>query len=168
MLSEYLGLLTLSCWHSLEHNQNAPSNRPLLRAHQPSPLTRGRQFRNVHRNLSGADTHTKPIQNPPDNQHTDVLRSAYDDRTNNPDSRTDHDRLLPSQDVREEARDERTEPASTRHRGSDAALDVGIRTCAGRGIGGNRARLEIAFVLGRAEDGGHLGLSVGLCMGKKM
>ena len=149
--------------YSLEHNQNSPGDCPLLRADQASPLTRRSQFRDIHRDLGRANTHTYSIQDPPDNKHPNVLRRGNDNGTHNPDNRTDHDRLFPSQDIRKETGDEGAEPATAGHGGGDAALDVGIRTGAGGRVGGNRARLEIAFVLGRAEDGGHLGyLSVGI------
>lgn len=59
--------------HLLEHDQYAPSDGPLLSPDQSTALTRGSEFGNVDRNLSGADTHTNTIDEPANDEHANVL-----------------------------------------------------------------------------------------------
>ncbi len=44
-------------WDILEHDQDTPSDRPLLTADQPATLGRRSQFRDVDRHLGRANAH---------------------------------------------------------------------------------------------------------------
>lgn len=47
-------------------------------------MDRTYNFRNVHRHLSGADTHTQTVDDTTDDQHRNVLGGADNDRSNAP------------------------------------------------------------------------------------
>ncbi len=75
-----------------------------------------------------------------------------------PDNRSNHDSLLPSQDIRNEARDQSTKPRSTGHGSSNTALHIWERTGTSLIIGERgteRTLVEVAEVLRGADDGRH-------------
>lgn len=75
-----------------------------------------------------------------------------------PDDGSDHDGLLSTHDIGDEARDQGSEPGTRGHRGSDTALDVWMRTgtCFVLGVGRTEGTLiEVAEVLMSADDGRH-------------
>lgn len=83
----------------LTHDHDAPSDCPLLHAHEATALRRRCDLGNVDWNLSRTDADTEAIDDATDDEHGDVLRGGCDDRTNHPDHSTDHDSLLAAEDV---------------------------------------------------------------------
>lgn len=67
-----------------------------------------------------------------------------------PDDGTDHDGLLTSEDIREVARNQGSQPGAAGHGSSNATLDVALRTLAWF-----IALVEIALVGIGANDGAH-------------
>ena len=90
-------------WAILEHDQDTPSDGPLLRTHETTTFARRSQLGDVDGNLRGADTDTEAIDDASHDKHGDVLGSADDDGANDPEDSSDHDSLLSAQDIREEA-----------------------------------------------------------------
>lgn len=81
-----------------------------------------------------------------------------DQKGNNlPDNRPNLDRSLPAKHIRQETRDQGTEPGATSHGGSDATLDIGMGTSTVHFTIFilDVALVEVAEVGFRADDGGH-------------
>lgn len=107
--------------------------------------------------MSGANTDGETVDEAADDEHGDVLGSTGDDGTNAPDDGTDLDGGFTTELVGDVAGDESTKEGSTRHGGSDTALDVGGGTRAAIWIIGVVGTLvEVAAVLLRGKTGGQL------------
>lgn len=75
----------------LEHDQNAPSNGPLLGTYKATSFAGWRQFRDVDRDLRRADTNTESVDDATDNEHADVLGCADNRGPDAPDHSSNHD-----------------------------------------------------------------------------
>lgn len=154
------------------HDENTPSNRPLLEANEATTFGRGRNLSNVDSNLSRLDTDTDTIDDATDDEHANVLSSTAEDRTDDPaqlvsnrltlpnfivaslpDDAAEHNRLLATKAIRERTRNQSTNPGTTSHCGDDTTLDESTRTSAAVFIG--NALVEIAAVRLFTQLGGH-------------
>jgi hypothetical protein len=133
------------------HDQDTPSNSPLLRSDNTTTLRRRRKLRNIHRDLRRADTNSHAIDQSPDNKHTNVLRSARDDGTDHPDRASNLNSATTTKLVGEVARYQCAQERTAWHRCGDATLDVGSRSraCLIRGSEwrSSRSLVEVASVL---------------------
>lgn len=125
-----------------------PSNCPLLSTHDPTTFGRGRQLGNVDGDLSRADSDRDAVDEAADDEHGNVLRSARDDGTNDPDDGADLDGAFTTKLVGEVAGYESTAEGATGHGSGDAALHVGRGARAALWVVGiGRALVEVAAVL---------------------
>jgi hypothetical protein len=68
-----------------------PGDGPLLKTDNLSSLARQWNLGEIDRNLGRADADTEAIYNTTDDEHGDILRSADDDTSNDPDDGSDLD-----------------------------------------------------------------------------
>jgi hypothetical protein len=94
----------------------------LLRADHTSTLTGGSQLGDVDGDLSRTDTDRETVDEATDDEHTDVLGSADEDGTDDPDDATNLDGALATEHIRERTRDESTEERTARHGSRDTTL----------------------------------------------
>jgi len=132
----------------VEHDHDSPGDGPLLRAHQATTLGRRRQFRDVDRDLGRADSDAEAVDDATNDEHGDVLRGGHDNAADYPDDGAEHDGFLAAEGVGDVTRAERGEPGSTRHGGSDSALNIRARA-----VAFTRALIKVTAVVfgGNAE-----------------
>ena len=82
------------------------------------------EFRDVDRDLSGADTDRETVDEATDDEHTDVLSGAGDDGTNDPDGTADLNSPATTELIRKVTRDESTDERATRHTISSQSLKI--------------------------------------------
>lgn len=141
----------------VKHDQNTPGNGPLLSADNTATFTGRRQFGDIDRNLSRADTDSKTIDKTTNDKHANVLRGANDGGTNDPDETTDLNSPLAAKNVREETRSKSADKGTTGHGSSDTTLSARSRTTTilRRGSSGIVGSLiKVAFVLICSKTGG--------------
>lgn len=68
----------------LEHDHDTPGDSPLLCADETTTLGGWSQFGDVDGDLSRTDTDRETVDDAPDDEHSDVLGSASDGRTDAP------------------------------------------------------------------------------------
>ena len=71
----------------LEHNQDPPGDGPLLGTYEPTTFGRRGDLGDVDGNLGGLNADTEPVDDATDDQHSNVLRRANEDRADDPDIR---------------------------------------------------------------------------------
>lgn len=91
------------------------SDRPLLGSYNTTAAGGRSEFRDVDRDLSGADTDRETVDEATDDEHADVLSGAGDDGTNDPDGTTDLNSPATTELIRKVTRDESTDERTTRH-----------------------------------------------------
>ena len=96
----------------------------LLSSDESSSLGGWCDFCDIDWNLCRANADRKTVDNTANDQHGNAIRSTDEDGADTPDHGTDLDSSLPSQDVRDETRDQCTKPRTTRHGSGDSSLDV--------------------------------------------
>lgn len=82
------------------------------------------EFRDVDRDLSGADTDRETVDEATDDEHTDVLSGAGDDGTNDPDGTSNLNSPAATELIRKVTRDESTDERATRHAVSSQLLKM--------------------------------------------
>ena len=75
-------------------DQDTPSNSPLLKRDNTTTNVLGGDLRLVNRNNHGRQTDCHSVDDTTNNQHGSVDGGALDDRSHNPDQRSQHDRAL--------------------------------------------------------------------------
>lgn len=70
--------------HLLVHNQDTPGNGPLLDTDKPASFRRRSKLTDIHGNLGRLNANSKAIDNTPDDEHADILRSANEGRSDHP------------------------------------------------------------------------------------
>jgi hypothetical protein len=116
------------------------------------PLGRRSQFGDVDWHLCAADTNAEAVDKSTSNKHTDILSSARNGRSNNPDSTANLDGAAATKLISQVTRNKRTNKGTTRHSRCDSTLDIGVRTRTflirvSRKFGAVGALVEVAAIL---------------------
>lgn len=170
--------------HILVHDQNTPGDGPLLGADETTTLGGRRKLRDVDRDLSGLNSDTETVDNTSGDEHTHVLGSADNNGADNPNRRlattvqhqlyrndatmppcndlpnntTNHNSILATKTIRNETRDESTEPRTTGHGSGNTTLSEGAETTTDVIVVEWRAprpMIEITLISRRADNGRH-------------
>jgi hypothetical protein len=86
-----------------------------LRSYNTTAAGGRSEFRDVDRDLSGADTDGETIDEATNDEHADVLGGTGNDGTDNPDGTTDLDSPATTELIRKVTRNESTDERATRH-----------------------------------------------------
>ena len=70
--------------HLLVHNEDTPSNGPLLETDETTSFTRRGQLGDVDRHLCRLDAHRESVDDTASNKHANVLRGTDNGRPNDP------------------------------------------------------------------------------------
>lgn len=106
----------------VKHDQDTPSDGPLLGADHLAPFGRLRQLRDVDGNLGAADTDGVAANEAADNELGDAERRAGDGAPDAPDDCADLDGPSAAKHVGEKARRKSTHEGAAGHGGGDASL----------------------------------------------
>ena len=125
-----------------------PSDCPLLSTDNATTLGRGGQFSDIDGNLGRADSDRNAVDEAADDEHGNVLGSARDDGTYDPDDGADLDGTFAAKLIGEVTGDESTTEGTTGHGSGNTTLHVGRGTRATICIVGiGRPLVKVAAVL---------------------